>query len=790
MVQRQGAVTDLSFMAVNLVPKLWKEVLMQGRLILYNVLLILSISLLNPFGGYAQGSLPESSQQIKASELKLLLQTLENPQKRAKFIKQLKLLIALQEKKLTPISTEKEKPALGEDKLKVTNIFLLYQKLLQRLNILPYQLRESIKDFSIYVSSLRQYFSKKENIYFVLDLVIKFFLASLFGLVIFFYLHRRLRRFEYSWELEDKVSLRDKIGTAAVKVGIGIMPFVSLLLFWLVFAFIVDLEVKIRNIVSLTITIILVARGLSSILDKILAPQNSYQRLIPCPDELAAYFSLWTKRLIYYSAYGYLPLGIGAQSGLGEAVLLVFWTIYKLGLIVLAAIFILPWKDTIKGRLSMEEEGGAIKQSLIRGYNLVLGKLYVVLIIYFLGLLTIAVFGYTSIALHLIFRMFGTLLIISLGVGLWQLAEFLSHKLLFIIDWVKERFPGFEDKLAKYISFIRIAINISVLAAIIILIFEVWGIDLRDFVLVGIGIIIIKRMVSIALTLMLALLVIDISQYFIRKVLMEKTEAQDRGIELSKRVKTFLPLFNNLVKYTTFFVAGMIILGQLGIDITPILAGAGVIGLAVGFGAQSLVKDVISGFFILFEDLISVGDVVVIKGTGGLVEEVNLRTVKMRDLAGNVHVFPNSNIDMVTNMTKDYSRYVIDLGVSYREDVDEVIKVVKEIGEELQADPNYGPNILEPLEVLGVDDFGESQVTIKLRITTKPIKQWEVGRELKRRIKKTFDAKGIEIPFPHRTIYWGDPKYTPPQPLVIKLETTPAYISKEEQNPAKGDQDK
>jgi small conductance mechanosensitive channel len=561
------------------------------------------------------------------------------------------------------------------------------------------------------------------------------------------------------------------------------MPFLSILLVWLLFALIVGVETRARNSITLIILLIFIAKTLTTIAGKILAPEDSLQRLISCPEELAAYFYIWAKRFIYYSVYGYMPLGIFIQIGLTGALLPVLWAIYKLGLIALAAIFVLQWKDTLKDKLSIEEQDGVLKHSLARVYNLILGKLYIVIILYFLTLITIAAFAYTGTALQLIFRMIGSLIIIAVGVGLWQLVRFLFNKLFSVSDRVKERFPGLEAKVNKYISFVQIAINIFLFLITATFILETWGLDLADFIVAGIGGIIIKKLVSIGITVVLALLAIDASQYFIQRMLEEKAGDQDKGIELSKRVKTFLPLFNNLVKYVTFFIAGMIILGQFGVDITPILAGAGVIGLAVGFGAQSLVKDVISGFFILFEDLISVGDVVNIKGTGGLVEAVNLRTIRMRDLSGNVHVIPNSNIDMITNMTKEYSRFVLDLGVSYREDVDEVIQIVKEVAEELRADPYYGQNMIAPLEVLGVDDFGESQVTIKFRITTKPIKQWETARELRRRIKKAFDAKDIEIPYPHHTIYIGDPKYKAPQPLTIKLESKPASIAQDDKKP-------
>ncbi|TVR04458.1 MAG: mechanosensitive ion channel family protein [Spirochaetaceae bacterium] len=228
--------------------------------------------------------------------------------------------------------------------------------------------------------------------------------------------------------------------------------------------------------------------------------------------------------------------------------------------------------------------------------------------------------------------------------------------------------------------------------------------------------------------------------------------------ERAKRTETLKSTINSLVNIVLFSVALVIILGQLGIAIGPILAAAGVLGLAVGFGAQSLVRDVINGFFILLDDEIRVGDVVQIAGKGGLVEKVTLRLVVLRDLAGNVHFVRNGSIDVVTNMTKDYSRYVFDIGVAYREDVDEVIAVIRAVDEELRGDPAFGESILEPIEILGLDEFADSAIIIKARTKTKPIKQWEIGREFNRRLKRAFDQRGIEIPFPHVTLYMGQDK--------------------------------
>lgn len=230
--------------------------------------------------------------------------------------------------------------------------------------------------------------------------------------------------------------------------------------------------------------------------------------------------------------------------------------------------------------------------------------------------------------------------------------------------------------------------------------------------------------------------------------------------EREKRSKTLSGIISTTISAIIYTVALMMIITECGVDIAPLIAGAGIAGLAIGFGAQSLVKDVISGFFLIMEDQIRVGDVANVAGVGGLVESINLRTTRLRDVEGKVHIIPNGSIVVATNLTKDWSRALVEIGVAYKENVDNVISVLKEVGEELRNDPAFKEVILEPMTVQGLDSFGDSSINIRLFFKTIPIKQWEVAREFRKRVKKAFDEKGIEIPFPHRTIYMGEGKNT------------------------------
>jgi len=224
------------------------------------------------------------------------------------------------------------------------------------------------------------------------------------------------------------------------------------------------------------------------------------------------------------------------------------------------------------------------------------------------------------------------------------------------------------------------------------------------------------------------------------------------ALERAKRARTLGSLVRNVASALIAGIAVLMVLKELGIDIAPVLAGAGVAGLAIGFGAQTLVRDIISGFFLILEDQVRVGDAAAINGQGGLVEAINLRTIVLRDSEGTVHVFPNGAINTLANRSKEFSYYVIDLGISYREDPDRVTRVLRDIGAGMQADEKYRPMILAPIEVLGVNAFGDWAVQLQLRIKTVPLKQWEVGRELRRRILKVFEEQGIEIPFPERVV--------------------------------------
>lgn len=233
-----------------------------------------------------------------------------------------------------------------------------------------------------------------------------------------------------------------------------------------------------------------------------------------------------------------------------------------------------------------------------------------------------------------------------------------------------------------------------------------------------------------------------------------KNQAID-NLEEFKRIDTIGRVLRYIVTIIIILVAGVQVLNEIGVSIAPVLAAAGVVGLAIGFGAQSLVKDYFTGFFLLLENQIRQGDVIEAGGKSGLVEEVTLRYIKMRDYDGNVHYVPNGNITTVTNMSREYAQSVIDIGVAYKEDVSRVITVMESVGEALRKDKDYAHKILDKMEMAGVERLDDSAVVIRCRFKVQPLEQWGVRREYFKRIKAEFDQQGIEIPYPHLTVYPG-----------------------------------
>jgi len=276
------------------------------------------------------------------------------------------------------------------------------------------------------------------------------------------------------------------------------------------------------------------------------------------------------------------------------------------------------------------------------------------------------------------------------------------------------------------------------------------------------------KLIEVAIIIAVASIAYEVAKLILKRLVARQIEEDDPLVRRlrAQRVQTIGSLLTNVLLIVVVTIAILTIL-DVFISIGPLLASVSVVGLAISFGAQSLVKDIISGTFMLVEGQFGIGDVVKVGDTSGMVEKLTLRTTILRDLHGVVHIIPNGEITRVSNLTKTWSRAVIDVGVAYREDVDRVIATLRSLGAQFHADPEWSQLLLEPPEVLGVENLADSAVIVRMTAKTLPLKQWDVARELRRLIKNRFDAEGIEIPYPHLTFYWGDaqmPALSLPQP--------------------------
>lgn len=499
-----------------------------------------------------------------------------------------------------------------------------------------------------------------------------------------------------------------------------------------------------------------------------LAPKTPNLRMATITDRTAIYCVIWWRRLINIAVYGYFFCQAVLLLGLPEVG---YQALVKvLGLIVVALLIVLILQNRVTFA-TWVRSGGEHKRW--RAFFLVAYRVadfwHVLAILYVLaGGMLAAALGLNGFLFFLKSSAASIAIVWAMGFALIGIQKAVDRGFR-LRATVNERYPGMQERVNRYLPVARIILQLFVIALAIIMVAEAWNIDVFNWLASDTGSLIIGRLVSIALIALVALAIWEVASSMIDRYL-SATDEEGTQKARGQRARTLLPLARNTLRIVIGVVALLMILTEIGIDVTPILAGVGVIGLAIGFGAQTLVKDVITGIFILLENSLAVGDVVSVGGSSGTVEAISIRSIRLRDLQGSVHTIPYSSASTVTNMTKDYSYYLVDAGVAYRENYDEVADIMRDVGEDLRADAEYSGDILEPIDIMGLDSFGDSAVIVRARLKTTAGKQWGIGREYNRRLKAAFDTKGIEMPFPHQTIYFGEDKEGNAPPAFVQLE--------------------
>lgn len=479
-------------------------------------------------------------------------------------------------------------------------------------------------------------------------------------------------------------------------------------------------------------------------------------RLLPVKGEDAAYWNTWLSRLTTFMGYGILVVvqivNINLGTALGSAVAAF---VYGVALI-LAIVVIRQNREPVRTRL--ETMAG---RSRVGFAGLLLGTLariwHIIMIAYVSVLALLLLIEPDTALSFMVAATVQTVVAITAGILLSTLIDKAIAYGIRLKPEMRSRFPMLEERLNAFVPTTLKVVRIAIALVVAAIVLDAWQVfDFFAWLSSDRGLHVIGTMVTIAFVLAATFAIWLIVSSWIEYRLNRDTDSMVTASRA--RQHTLLTIFRNAFTIALVVMALMITLSELGLDIGPLLAGAGVLGLAIGFGAQKLVQDVITGVFIQLENAMYTGDVVTAGGITGVVEKLTVRSVGIRDLSGTYHLIPFSSVDTVSNFMRGFSYHVGEYSVAYRENIDEVIEVMKHAFEELRANPEYANSIIDDLEVHGVTEFADSSVNLRIRIKTLPGQQWAVGRAYNAIIKRHFDAAGIEIPFPHVTLYFGEDK--------------------------------
>jgi small conductance mechanosensitive channel len=485
----------------------------------------------------------------------------------------------------------------------------------------------------------------------------------------------------------------------------------------------------------------------------VLSPSSWSLRLLPFSDETAEYAYIWVRRLATLAIYGYFAAQAALLLGLPAAG---YATVLNaLGLVIAAMLVILVLQnrhevaDWIRGA---GPEAAAARATAVQSLRRLLADLWHILaILYVASIYSVWALRIEGGFQFVLAATLLTVVILALARLLAAVSDRAIARGFSVSDDVKRLYPTLEERANRYLPILNAVAKFAIYGVAGLALLQVWGLQAIGWVTSDIGRELTATVITIALALAVALALWEMAGLYMESYL-ARAEMHGEPEEKRARIRTMMPLARNALLVVLVTMVGLIVLAQLGINIAPLLAGAGIIGLAVGFGAQKMVQDVFTGMFVFLEAAVAVGDVVELGGHSGVVEAMSIRSIRLRDLEGNVHTIPFSAVSTVMNYTKDFSYYMFDVGVGYGENTDRVVTIMREVADGMRNDKHYASAILESLDVLGLDRFADSAVVIKARIKTMPGRQWMVGREFNRRLKMRFDEVGIEIPFPQRTI--------------------------------------
>jgi small-conductance mechanosensitive channel len=517
----------------------------------------------------------------------------------------------------------------------------------------------------------------------------------------------------------------------------------------------VDARVTSTHLAEVVISAIVTARLILAVAHVALLSPGA-AALYPLGEETRNYLYIWVRRFTAWAVYGYGVAGLAYWAGAAGAifVLLLRFTMLMLG--VLSVIFVMQNRAAVAEFLR-GKPGPAASGAQAEGWRMLRQRLadtwHVLAVVYLAG-----IFGNYVLRIDagftLVFRITLVSFVILLAAGLIVRGiRRVSQRGFAIGADLKGRFPTLEARANRYLPALTAAAAIVVYGVAALALLEAWGVNAFAWFDTSFGKRLASGLVSIATVVLGALVLWELFGSAIERYL-SKLAADGQPLARSARARTLMPLLRTTVLIVLIAVVTLIVLSELGVNIAPLLAGAGVAGIAIGLGSQALIKDLINGLFILLDNTLALGEVVDVGNNhSGVVEAISIRAIKLRDNAGAVHTVPFSEVSTVRNLTRDFSYFVAEVGVGLREDPDRVITVLRQVADEMRDDPQWRLSISAPLEVTGIDKFTDSAMVIQARLRTMPLRQWSVGREFYRRMKKVFDQQGIEMPAVNQTHY-------------------------------------
>ncbi len=676
---------------------------------------------------------------VSTSELESLVATIEDEGKRQELVQQLRALIEVERK-----TTEETQPGQISS-VGAATLAAISQKV-QAVSASLILTANSILEIPRVFDEIQTEFADPDTRERWGRLLWKVALVLFLGVVAERLVRRALRKPREGLESTERSGFWSRI---AAQLGRLLVDLASIAAFALVaygVLSLLDARPTTRLVALTLINASVIARAVTALARMLLSPDAAGLRIVRAADETAYYWMIWARRIINLTVYGYFvteaALVIGLSEGLHGLLL------NLLGLTITALLLVLVQQNRQPVAHLIRGPDGQAGLSALRRR---LGDVWHVLAAVYL----VAVYAVWASEVPggfiLIFRAsLLTIVILVLANTLLAVLRRLIDRAFAVGQDLKERFPMLEARVNRYVPVFHRTASAGITIVAVVAIFQAWSFDVWSWLTSDTGQALTGPAIKIVLILLVAGIVWEVLSAIIEHYV-HKTE----GGAGSARMQTLLPLARKALFVVICVMVTLTVLSELGVDIAPLLAGAGVIGLAVGFGAQTLVKDIITGVFILLEDSIAVGDFIDAGGHAGTVESMSIRTIRMRDAEGNVHTVPFSSVETVKNYTKEFAYSLLDIGVAYRENVDEVMEVMRSIGEEMQQDPQLAKDMQQGIEILGVQSLGDSAVVIRARIKTTPGMQWAMRRAYFRRVKIRFDELGIEIPFPHQTIYFG-----------------------------------